>query len=161
MSHSEHTELRVYELGYHLVPTIPEEKIPEASGAVRGMIEKISKEIIAEELPVFIDLAYQVVKTVDHKNKRFDDAYFGWVKFDAAPEGVAKLEEELKKDENVLRYLVVKTLRENTYLSKKFPSSNAKNREEEVVAEEVAPQTEEKEAPKEDELDKVINQLVS
>ena len=164
MSHNEHTELRVYELGYHLVPTIPEEKIPEASGAVRGMIEKISKEIIAEELPVFIDLAYQVVKTVDHKNKRFDDAYFGFIKFEASPEGVLKLEEELKKDENVLRHLVVKTLRENTYLSKKFPSSNAKNREDEVVSTEgevPATASEEKEAPKEDELDKAIKELVS
>ena len=166
MNHKEHTELRVYELGYHLVPTLPEEKIPEASGAVRGMVEWISKDIIAEELPVFIDLAYQVVKTVDHKNKRFDDAYFGFIKFEASPEGIAKLEEEIKKDDNVLRYLVTKTLRENTFISKKFPSALAKNREEEVVATEgegevasVTPVAEK--AVEGDELDKVINELVS
>ena len=173
MSHKEHTELRVYELGYHLVPTIPEEKIPEASGAVRGMIEKFSDggAIIAEELPVFIDLAYQVVKVIEHKNKRFDDAYFGWIKFESSPEGVLAFEEALKKDENVLRYLVVKTLKESTYLSKKFPSSTAKIREEEaaVVAEEAsvvveAPEEAQKPAPEAasgDELDKVINELVS
>ncbi len=141
MNHNEHTEPRIYELGYHLVPTLPAEKIPEASGAVRGMIERISKDIIAEELPVFIDLAYQVIKTINHKNKRFDDAYFGFIKFEASPEDIAKLEAELKKDENVLRYLVVKAFRENTFVSKKFPSTNPKNRDEAVVSEEavVAP----------------------
>ncbi len=137
MNHNEHTEPRIYELGYHLVPTLPAEKIPEASGAVRGMIERISKDIIAEELPVFIDLAYQVIKTINHKNKRFDDAYFGFIKFEASPEDIAKLEAELKKDENVLRYLVTKAFRENTFVSKKFPSSNPKNRDEVVLAEEV------------------------
>ena|SRR3989339_633586 len=180
MDHNEHTEPRVYELGYHLVPTLAEEQIPEASGAVRGMIERISKDIIAEELPVFIDLAYQIVKTVEHKNKRFDDAYFGWIKFEASPESIAALEEELKKDDNVLRYLVVKTLREETFLSKKFPSSNAKARETEMpaeaVEEEVAESAESadsrpdaiaaEEAPatpaaSEDALDKAIEELVA
>lgn len=161
MNHSEHTEPRVYELGYHLVPTLPEEKIPEASGAVRGMIERISSNIIAEELPVFIDLAYTIVKTIEHKNKRFDDAYFGWIKFEAEPAGIAELEEALKKDDNVLRYLVVKTLRENTFISKKFPSSNAKQREEEVLASAATPGASEASEVAPDELDKAIEELVA
>jgi len=165
MDHNEHTEPRVYELGYHLVPTLAEEQIPAASGAVRGMIERISKDIIAEELPVFIDLAYQIVKTIEHKNKRFNDAYFGWIKFEATPEGIATLEEALKGDENVLRYLVVKTLRESTYLSNKFPSSSAKAREMESM--EVAPEAVSEtavpavEATPVDELDKAIEELVA
>lgn len=161
MNHQEHTEPRIYELGYHLVPTLSEEQIPKASGAVRGMIERISKDIIAEELPVFIDLAYTIVKTIEHKNKRFDEAYFGWVKFEANPESIALLEEALKKDENVLRYIVVKTLRENTFISKKFPSSNAKQREEMAVAPEgVAPEAAQEIAAS-DELDKAIEELVA
>lgn len=158
MNHNEHTEPRIYELGYHLVPTLSAEQIPGASGAVRGMIERISKGIIAEELPVFIDLAYQIVKTIDHKNKRFDDAYFGWIKFEVSPAGIAELEEGLKKDENVLRYLIVKTIRENTFIAKKFASTKVKASEEEVVAaaEEVAVA-----APAEDALDKVIEELVA
>lgn len=166
MNHQEHTEPRVYELGYHLVPTLAEEQIPEASGAVRGMIERISKDIIAEELPVFIDLAYQIVKTVDHKNKRFNEAYFGWIKFEAEPAGIAELEEGLKKDENVLRYLVVKTLKENTFIAKKFASTKIKEREEEaaeapVEGEEVEASEEAVKAPAEDQLDKAIEELVA
>ena len=156
MDHNEHTEPRVYELGYHLVPTLSEEQIPGASGAVRGMIERISKDIIAEELPVFIDLAYTIVKTIEHKNKRFDESYFGWIKFEASPEGIATLEEELKKDENVLRYLVVKTIRENTFIAKKFTGAKVKEVEEEtaVATEAVA------EVPSEEALDKAIDELV-
>ena len=156
MDHNEHTEPRVYELGYHLVPTLAEGQIPEASGAVRGMIERISKDIIAEELPVFIDLAYQIVKTIEHKNKRFDEAYFGWIKFEALPSVISELEEALKVDENVLRYLVVKAVRENTFIAKKFASTKVKESEEEIIAstEEAAV------APTEDALDKAIEELV-
>lgn len=159
MDHNEHTEPRVYELGYHLVPTLAVEQIPAASGAVRGMIEQISKDIIAEELPVFIDLAYTIVKTVEHKNKRFDQAYFGWIKFEAHPEGIATLEEALKKDDNVLRYLVVKTIKENTFIAKKFVGAKVK---EEVVAEvegEVVVEST-TEAPSEVALDKAVEELV-
>lgn len=171
MNHREHTEPRVYELGYHLVPTLAEEQVPQASDAVRGMIEGVSGTIIADEKPVFIDLAYTIVKVVNHKNKSFDEAYFGFIKFEAHPEEIAKLEEALKRDENVLRYLVVKTLKENTFISKKFPSSNAKERagDEVEVSEAVVPATEvaieevpavEKTASP-DELDKAIDELVA
>ncbi len=163
MDHQEHTEPRIYELGYHLIPTLSEEQIPGASGAVRGMIERISKDIIAEELPVFIDLAYQIVKTVEHKNKRFDEAYFGWIKFEAEPKGIAELEEGLKKDNNVLRYLVVKTLREDTFIAKKFASVKVKEQEE-VVAEEIIKENIEEvieKAPEGDEIDKAIEKLVA
>jgi ribosomal protein S6 len=161
MDHNEHTEPRIYELGYHLVPTIAVEQIPAASGAVRGMIEQISKDIIAEELPVFIDLAYTIVKTVEHKNKRFDQAYFGWIKFEANPEGIATLEEALKKDDNVLRYLVVKTIKENTFIAKKF--TGAKVKEEEVVAEVEGEVVAEAvaEVPAEEAIDKAIEELVA
>ncbi|MEK7568789.1 MAG: 30S ribosomal protein S6 [Patescibacteria group bacterium] len=165
MDHTEHTEPRVYELGYHLVPTLSEEQIPAASAAVRGMIERISKGIIAEEAPVFIDLAYTIVKTVEHKNKRFDEAYFGWIKFEGEPAGIAELEEGLKKDDNVLRYLVVKTLKENTFIAKKFASTKVKGIAEEVA---VAPETEVAGEPEvvaetktEDALDKVIEEMVA
>lgn len=160
MDHKEHTEPRVYELGYHLVPTLAVEQIPAASGAVRGMIEQISKDIIAEELPVFIDLAYTIVKTVEHKNKRFDQAYFGWIKFEANPEGIATLEEALKKDDNVLRYLIVKTIKENTFIAKKF--TPAKMKEEEVVVEvEGEVVAESTETPTEVAMDKAIEELVA
>jgi len=157
MDHNEHTEPRIYELGYHLVPTLSVEQIPEASGAVRGMIERISKEVIAEELPVFIDLAYTVVKTIEHKNKRFDQAYFGWIKFEGSPAGIAELEEGLKKDENVLRYIIVKTIRENTFIAKKFTGAKAKE------VEEVSTEKEETvlETSSDEVLDKAIEELVA
>lgn len=127
MDHNEHTEPRIYELGYHLVPSLSAEQIPATAGAVRNMIESISGKIIAEELPVFIDLAYQIVKTIDHKNKRFDNAYFGFIKFEGTPSEIAKLEAGLKANENILRYLLAKTLREDTFITKKISLSKTKD----------------------------------
>jgi ribosomal protein S6 len=164
MDHNEHTEPRIYELGYHLVPTIAEENIQAASKAVRGMVERISKGIIAEENPVFIDLAYTIVKTVDHKNKRFDNAYFGWIKFEGDPAGIAELEEGLKKDENVLRYLVVKTIREDTFIAKTFTAVKAKVREKEpaiIVKSDVVSEEAAEVAPEADALDKAVDELVA
>lgn len=158
MDHNEHTEPRVYELGYHLVPTLAVEQIPQASGAVRGMIEQISKDIIAEEIPVFIDLAYTIVKTVEHKNKNFDQAYFGWIKFETNPENIATLEDALKKDENVLRYLVVKTIKEDTFIAKKF--TGAKVKEEEIEESKENKETEE-DSKKDESIDKAIEELVA
>lgn len=160
MIHQEHTEPRVYELGYHLVAMLPEEKIPEASGAVRAMIEQIADDIIVEELPVFIDLAYPMVKTIEHKNYRFTEAYFGWIKFTASPNGVARLEELLKKSEDVLRYLVVKTLRENTLIAKKFPSSKVKRRDDMMPRDEEVGSVEVAATPEDVLLDKAIENLV-
>ena len=162
MDHNEHTEPRIYELGYHLVPTIAEENIQAASKAVRGMVERISKEIIAEENPVFIDLAYTIVKTVDHKNKRFDNAYFGWIKFEGEPAGIAELEEGLKKDENVLRYMIVKTLREDTFIAKTFTAVKSKNHEKEsAVVAKSATEEEGEVASEEEALDKTDEELVA
>ena len=170
MNHNEHTESRYYELGYHLVPSLSAEQTPAAAGAVRAMIEQISGSIIAEELPVFIDLAYQIVKTIDHKNKRFDNAYFGFIKFEGTPSEIAKLETGLKGDENILRYILVKTLREDTFITKKISSSKTKepltfNKEKSVKETEIVDvaegKIEEKRVVAESgDLDKAIEDLV-
>lgn len=170
MDHNEHTELRYYELGYHLVPSLSAEQIGAAAGAVRAMIEQISGNIIAEELPVFINLAYQIIKTIDHKNKRFDDAYFGFIKFEGIPSEIAKLETGLKRDENILRYILVKTLREDTFIAKKISLSETKEpltfsegksaQETEIVDVNKEEIKEKRKEFKSSDLDKVIEDLV-
>ncbi len=126
MDINEQTETRIYELAYHLVPGLAVEQIPATSEAIRGIIEKVSTAIIAQGEPIFIDLAYSIVKTIEHKNKSFDKAYFGWIKFEGSPAGIAPLEERLKKDENILRYFILKTTRENIIIAKDSSQSDVK-----------------------------------
>ena len=74
--------LGVYEIGYLLVPSIPEEKIAEEAASVRGQVEKEGGLLIMEDIPKMRPLAYSISKIIDSKRERFNQAYFGWVKFE-------------------------------------------------------------------------------
>ncbi|PIR86303.1 hypothetical protein COU13_01735 [Candidatus Kaiserbacteria bacterium CG10_big_fil_rev_8_21_14_0_10_43_70] len=48
------------------------------------------------------------------KNVHYGRAYFGWIKFECDASNVFALDEILRADENVLRYIIFKTIREDT-----------------------------------------------
>lgn len=114
--------LRIYEIGYHIVPTIAEENLDKAVSAIRSKIEQAGGSFIAEGAPALTKLAYIMETREGEKRVDNDRAYFGWIKFEA-PIAVAKmLEEELKADKNVLRALVFRTVREETRARMKAPT---------------------------------------
>jgi len=97
-----------YELAFHVLPTV-------AEGEVAGVVEKIKTHITnaggslgIEEAPERIDLAYEIVKHLEGKNRRFTSAYFGWVRFTAEPGVIADMIEEIEAETNVLRHLLIK-----------------------------------------------------
>lgn len=103
-------KLPVYEVGFHLVPTIGEDGIAPA-------VEKLRKalgdaEIIAEGFPAKISFSYVIERATQGKREKFSEAYFGWIKFAAPSETVAVLEEALNTPE-VLRHLIIHTVRED------------------------------------------------
>ncbi len=56
----------------------------------------------------------------------YDTAYFGWIKFEAAPEAALEIKKAMDANEKVLRYLLIKTARENTlYGDKVLPQEKA------------------------------------
>ncbi len=116
----EANEGRVYEVGYLLVPTIGEEEVPAAYGNLRELILNNGGEVIADEMPKMIPLAYQMQKVVQNIRSRFDSAYFGWIKFEMDPLNVLDLKKKLEADTNIIRFLITKTVRENTLATKKF-----------------------------------------
>ena len=115
IDHTEqHEDSKVYELGFHFLPTIAEDDVAVQFSHLKSMIEKRGGEFIAEEFPKMIPLAYEISKTIKTLKKRYETAYFGWVKFTLKPEDIVALEKEVKAFEPVLRYLVISTVRENT-----------------------------------------------
>lgn len=114
----DHTEqqndVNVYELGFHLLPTVAEDDVAVQFSQLKSMIEKRGGEFIAEDFPKMITLAYEISKTIKASKKRFTNAYFGWVKFTLKPEDIVELEKEVKAFDPILRYLVISTVRENT-----------------------------------------------
>lgn len=103
----------VYEVGYHLLKTIPEDALEAEVNKITDVLKKLKANFIGERFPAHVTLAYAIEKSVDGVRRSFDSAYFGWVAFEAAPSVLPALEEVLKTHENILRYLVVKTTRDS------------------------------------------------
>jgi ribosomal protein S6 len=71
-------------------------------------------------MPKMISLAYSMLKVTQNVRNKFDSAYFGWVKFEINPEKVLELKKKLDVDPNFIRFLILKTIRENTIAAKRF-----------------------------------------
>lgn len=146
-------KMNVYEVGYLLSPSIPEEKVAAEAGVVRALVEKHGGVVISEEFPVFIDLMYTMYKSLETSKEASDQAHFGSIKFDMPTANIAALEQALTASKNLVRFLVVKTLRENTMYSEKIAAAAAKKAEEEAAASGEA-------APAPADMDKSIDALV-
>ena len=110
----EDSVIRVYEVGYLVAPTVSEEELPREVTALKDVLEKEKAAVISEEFPKFRALAYPMQKRIGGVMQNFTTAYFGWVKFGAKAECIKRIEQELKKNEKVARYILVKTVREHT-----------------------------------------------
>lgn len=101
-------EVRLYELGINLVATL-EDKIQSEFDGVKTIIKNHGGEIVSESVPVTIPLAYTMVKNIDSRNLKYNNASFGWVKFNVTPDQIELIKEELDLNNEILRYVVLKT----------------------------------------------------
>ena len=111
---------RVYELGYLLVPTIKEEDVPGIFGNLKELITTEGGVAISDEMPKTTTLAYTMRKVVSNISSKFNTAYFGWIKFTMDTSKVLELKKKLDLDPNIIRFLILKTVRENTMAVKRF-----------------------------------------
>ncbi len=111
---------QVYEVGYLLVPTIEEGRVGETYGNMKDVIATFGGELISDEMPKSIPLAYQMVKVVSNIRHKFNAAYFGWVKFEMETDKIGGLKAKFDLDPNIIRFLITKTVRENTMATKRY-----------------------------------------
>ena len=86
--------------------------------------------------------------------RKFDKAYFGWVKFEMDNKDIAAVKKSLDANENVLRFLLIKTVRENTLYGSKLVAA------EEVAKKKATVKKEEKAPASQEEIDKSIDELI-
>ncbi len=147
---------KIYEVGFHIVPTVPEDGVGARVTAIRDVIEGKKGHVIADEFPRHIDLSYPMTKVASNKRSLYRSAYFGWIKFEVDPKEVKAIEAGLKRDDHILRFILVSTVRENTmapkkvFMQKRGEESEAKPE----VKQEAKPELTEAE------LDKTIDELV-
>jgi len=97
-----------YEFAFHVLPTVAEGEVAGVFNTLKAHITKAGGEFTKEETPARVDLAYEIVKPIDGKNRKFNSAYFGWVRFTLAPEAVRDLTEELEGTTSILRSIMIK-----------------------------------------------------
>ena len=110
----------VYEVGYIVVPTIAEENLGEEVTLFKDMFTEHGAIFISDEYPKMMELAYEMSRSIANKKQKFSYGYFGWVKFECSTSQARIIKDLLDKNEKLVRYLMVKTVREST-LSPKRP----------------------------------------
>lgn len=130
-------EPRVYEIGYLLLPSLGADGAVDAIADLKTKLTAMGAEHISEGEVQHIDLAYEMVKIINNQNTFLNTAYFGWVKFAINPESIAALTKTLDNHPDMLRYLLIKTTREDTMVNAKPIASIAASTEQDDAEEEI------------------------
>lgn len=157
-SEAETVAPRIYEVGYHVIPTTKEEDLEKVVGSIRSVIEQGGGSFIAEGAPALTRIAYPMTAQYGNLRTEYDRGYFGWIKFEAPTAVAEALDGSLKKNSDLLRSIVFRTVREDTRAKMKAPTLREVKRTDVIKA---APRrAEESAAPvSEEDLDKVLKDL--
>jgi len=157
LSQANNGETPVYELGFHLVPTVLEDGVAAIVEKVRATLG--DAEIINEQFPARMVLAYTIERSVQGKREKYQDAYFGFIKFALVREEVQAFQAKLRAIPEVLRFIVIETVREDMPAPRRAIFSS-RQLEGETIKKPEAPAEKAAEVS-EEELDKSIDALVS
>lgn len=151
---------RIYEVGYHILPSVAEENVDKVVGEIRSVIEAAGGSFIAEGAPVLTKLSYDMNSREGDKWASQDRGYFGWIKFEAVVGAAATLEDALKANKNILRHIVFRTVREETRARLKTPTLREVKRTD--VIKTTAKRPDEESAPvSEEDLDKALSDITT
>jgi ribosomal protein S6 len=114
-------EKEVYEISYIFDNRLDESKAAEKAEALKQNIASLEGSFISEETPYMRELSYEMIRVVNNVNIRFKEGYFGWVKFELTPAKILELNKKLKLDEEIVRFLVIKTEKGNDVFTKDIP----------------------------------------
>ncbi len=162
---------RLYEAGYHVVPSIAEEAVASEAAKIKDSIVAQGGAILSEEMPKKTTLAYKIGRLVGNKRVFFNSSFFGWVRFEMPQENLALLDRFLKENESVLRYLLlqVKPGEKVSMATRKMPffdsKAPAKDKDTAKREESASKELKGKEAHEttfsEAELDRTIEELIA
>ena len=116
----------VYELGFLIIPAVVEGKVPQIVSSLKTLIEGNGGSFISEGQPALKPINYEMFKMVDNKKQKFSQAYFGWIKFELDSSKIAEIKTQTEKIPEILRFLLIKTVKENTMYSSKVITKREK-----------------------------------
>lgn len=108
---ADHSEPRVYELGFHIDPELTEGDAKKVYQGIRDVISEAG-EVVAEGAPQKIQLAYTVSR-MEHGGRRdFDNSYFAWIAYEADGQGHEKVASAARAEGSIFRFLDIRSDKE-------------------------------------------------
>jgi len=147
---------KVYEVGYLLLPTIEESKVQDESLKIRDIIENNKGQFLSEGNAELKTLTYPMTKAISGKKQKFDEAYFGWVKFESNSDTIESIKKELDKVNNILRFILITTVKENIMIPSKVKPGKFSFDKKEKLIEKEGLDSKEIEEPKKIKVDKEV-----
>lgn len=108
---ADHSELRVYELGFHIDPELSQEEAKKTYQGIREVIEGAGT-IVAEGTPEKIQLAYTVSRMEHGGRHDFDGSYFSWIAYETDGAGHEKVTDAARAETRIFRFLDIRTTKE-------------------------------------------------
>lgn len=157
---NESTDTRpIYEVAFHVVPTVDEAKVGDTVEAIRATLAKGDAEIIKDQFPQKMTLAYTVERSAAGKREKYNESYFGFIKFAIEREHIPALEAVLRGSKEILRHLLIETTREEPVIARRAVYSSNRLEGETIKKPSVTPETPTEVS--EEDLQKSIDALVS
>jgi ribosomal protein S6 len=130
------TEPRVYELGFHLDPELPQEEVKGAYQTIRDHIAGLGT-VVAEGEPVKVPLAYTISRMETTGRRDFNSAYFCWIAYEADGAGHEQISAMAREDSRIVRFLDIRTTvdeaKHSAEMQEMFAQATAGTAEEESV----------------------------
>ncbi len=106
-----YNESRVYELGFHIDPELPQEEVKKVYQGIREKAAAVGS-VVAEGEPQRIPLAYTISRQETAGRRDFNSAYFAWVAYETEGAGHDEMLTFAKEHKALVRYIDVKTDKE-------------------------------------------------
>jgi len=150
-------ESRIYEVGFLLDGDLPEESISGEVQKIKDVLETGEYRFISEGIPHKRDLEYTITVSRDGSKRAYDNAYFGWVKYERQTNDIKEVQDKIRQNQNVVRFILVKAITEDLVPFKNLPKKETEKTDRREISEKV---TKEPISISKEELDKTIEELV-
>lgn len=108
----EKDEISVYEVAFHIDANLSDTETRKAFDGVKESIIKAGGTPFAEALPVRVNLAYIISQISEGIRKDHTNSHFAWIAYELEPGAQGEVEEALKTNKTIIRYLVTITTKE-------------------------------------------------
>ncbi|MEK7567847.1 MAG: 30S ribosomal protein S6 [Patescibacteria group bacterium] len=149
------SEVKLYELGIHLIPTLTEEEASAKLAEINAKIEKIGGVVKSSKNPESRPLAYEISKSGGGKKEKYESTFFTFIIFEMKIDEINAFQKWVNTIPERLRSIVIEVPKDILVpKERRIPQSHK-----EEIKRTTEP-TKEAKPIDEAELDKTIEQLV-